>query len=297
MNPIAALFLLAVATSVALADAPVADPVQVEFASGDLKVTQPEVLQWIHTAEKSVTHYYGRYPVPDVKIKVVPRSGREGDSGTTYGGEDGAHIELDVGSEISNADMQADWVITHEMVHLAFPQMEREHHWIEEGIATYVEPIARAQTGDLSVDYLWQETLEGMPKGLPKEGDQGLDNTRSWGYTYWGGARFCLLADVEIRERTHNKYGLQDALRGILAAGGNINMTASLDYTLDVADKAVGVPVLEELYAAMKDKPADTDLAALWKKLGVALVDGKIVYNEKAPDAAIRKAITSPDTQ
>jgi len=292
-----ALLLLTVAPA-ALGDAAAAtDPVHVEFAPGDLKVTHTQVLQWIHTAEKAVTHYYGRYPVPSVDIKVEPRSGRGGDSGSAYGGADGAQIQLEVGSEISNADMQADWVITHEMVHLAFPQMARNHHWIEEGLATYVEPVARAQIGDLSVDYLWEETLEGMPKGLPKGDDQGLDNTHSWGYTYWGGARFCLLADVDIRERTHNKYGLQDALRGILAAGGNINTTASIEYTLGVADKAVGVTVLEELYAELKDKPVHTDLPALWKKLGVALVDGKVVYDDSAPDAAIRKAITSADTR
>ena len=41
--------------------------------------------------------------------------------------------------------------MTHEMVHLAFPSVAREHHWIEEGITTYVEPIARAETGELAV--------------------------------------------------------------------------------------------------------------------------------------------------
>ena len=42
-------------------------------------------------------------------------------------------------------------------------------------------------------------------------GGFGLDNTHTWGRTYWGGAMFCLLADVEIRRRTHNRRGLQDA--------------------------------------------------------------------------------------
>ncbi len=178
---------------------------------------------------------------------------------------------MGIGGEVSDDELQADWVMTHEMVHLAFPRVDENQHWIEEGLATYVEPVARAQIGDLSADYLWQETIEGMPKGLPQSGDQGLDNTATWGRTYWGGAMFCLLADVQIRERTHNHYGLQDAVRGILAAGGNINSRWPLDKAFAAADKAVGVPVLEDLYAAMKDKPVDPDLPALWKKLGVAL--------------------------
>lgn len=302
MKPYSAalLFLLPTMASTVLADTPVAapDPVQVAFSPGDLSVSHAQVLQWIHTAQKAVTHYYGRYPVPMVKIRVDARPGRRGNaSGTTYGSEDGAFIRMGIGGAVTNDEMQADWVMTHEMVHLAFPRVAENQHWIEEGIATYVEPVARAEIGDLSVDYLWQETIKGMPKGLPDVGDQGLDNTATWGRTYWGGAMFCLLADVQIRERTRNRYGLQDALRGILAAGGNINSAWPLTKALAVADKAVGVTVLEDLYAGMKDKPVDPNLPALWKKLGVALVNGKVVYDDSAPDAAIRKAITAPDTQ
>ena len=270
-------------------------PVHVDYQATGLTVTEPQVLHWIDTARRAVIQYYGRYPVPKVTIRVKARPGDGDPSGTTYGDEDGAFIRLGIGTETSNDDLQAAWVMTHEMVHLAFPQVAENHHWIEEGLATYVEPVARAQIGDLSVDYLWQETLQGMPKGLPGPDDQGLDHTPTWGRTYWGGAMFCLLADVQIRERTHNKKGLQDALRGILAAGGNIETESEMDHVLQTADEAVGVPVLEELYAQMKDKPVPVDLPALWKKLGVSLQGDKVVYDDKAPDAAIRKAITAPE--
>ena len=63
--------------------------------------------------------------------------------------------------------------------------------------------------------------MRDMPKGLPQAGDQGLDNTDTWGRKYWGGAMFCLLADIEIRKATSNRLGLQDAMRGVIAAGGN----------------------------------------------------------------------------
>ncbi|HET7176558.1 MAG TPA: hypothetical protein VFK21_11200 [Gammaproteobacteria bacterium] len=273
------------------------DPVHVDFKATGLTVTQDEVLQWIHTAQRAVTHYYGRYPVAQVVIEVDSRPGSRGPSGVTYGDEDGALIKLGIGQEMSDADLQASWVMTHEMVHLAFPQLADNQHWAEEGQATYIEPIARAEIGDLGVDYLWKETLEGMPKGLPEAGDEGLDRTATWGRTYWGGALFYLMADVQIRERTHNRYGLQDALAAVVAAGGNVETRSSLDHAFGVADVAVGVPVLEELYAQWRDKPVQVDLPALWKKLGVSLEDGKVVYDDTAPDAAIRKAITSPGTR
>ena len=49
---------------------------------------------------------------------------------------------------------------------------------------------------------IWQAMMRDMPKGLPQAGDQGLDNTGTWGRKYWGGAMFCLLADIEIRKAT-----------------------------------------------------------------------------------------------
>jgi hypothetical protein len=49
---------------------------------------------------------------------------------------------------------------------------------------------------------------------------------------------FCFLADVQIRQRTHNQKGLEDALRGILAADGNITENWPLNRALKVGDEA-----------------------------------------------------------
>ena len=73
---------------------------------------------------------------------------------------------------------------------------------MEEGLATYIEPIARVQAGELPAKQIWRDMLDGMPKGEPQPGDKGLDRTHTWGRTYWGGALFCLVADVQIRVAT-----------------------------------------------------------------------------------------------
>src|SRR5437764_372113 len=73
----------------------------------------------------------------------------------------------------------------------------------------------------LQATEIWQAMLREMPQGLPEAGDRGLDYTDTWGRKYWGGAMFCLLADIEIRKATGNKLGLRDAMRGVIAAGGN----------------------------------------------------------------------------
>ncbi|HEX3587147.1 MAG TPA: hypothetical protein VH024_14190, partial [Candidatus Angelobacter sp.] len=123
--------------------------------------------------------------------------------------------------------------------------------------------------------------------------DHGLDNTHTWGRTYWGGAIFCLLADVRIHERTKNRKGLEDALRGINHGGGNINEDWDIQKTLSLGDKATGTTVLRDLYQAMRDKPAPVDLDQLWTKLGITMKDGAVTFDDKAPEANIRRAITS----
>jgi hypothetical protein len=141
--------------------------------------------------------------------------------GVSYG-DGGAHCRISVGKDATLDDLYKDWELTHEMVHFSISSVERRHHWIEEGIATYIEPIGRASIGILTAEQVWGEMRRDMPQGLPEAGDQGLDHTHTWGRTYWGGALFCLMADVEIRKRTGNAKGLQDALRAINRAGGTI---------------------------------------------------------------------------
>ena len=48
------------------------------------------------------------------------------------------------------------------------------------------------------------------------------------------------------------------------------------------------------LYRDWRDKPATADLAALWTELGIRDTSGGLRYDDKAPSAAIRKAITAP---
>ena len=131
-------------------------------------------------------------------------------------------------------------------------------------------------------------------RGLPQEGDEGLDRTHTWGRTYWGGALFCLVADVEIRKQTDGRFGLEDALKGILADGGSIREHWDLVRALDAGDRAIGVKVLAKLYDSMKATAVKTDLDGIWKDLGVELHDGKITYDDKSPHASVRKAIEHP---
>jgi hypothetical protein len=44
----------------------------------------------------------------------------------------------------------------------------------------------------------------------------------------------------------------------------------------------------------MKDSPSPVDLGALWKELGISLDGKRVVFDDHAPLAAARAAITAP---
>ncbi len=274
--------------------------IQLDFSHGDLDLPPNAIIDWVQHAAQAVSVYYGHFPVPRERILVVfvpDQSGVFG--GTTWGAVDGfpAFTQIHVGQHTTQKQLIADWTMTHEMVHTAFPSQQDSHHWIEEGLATYVEPVARVQAGFLTAAKIWGDMMRDMPKGDPQPGDQGLDRTHTWGRTYWGGAQFCLLADVTIRQKTANRKGLQDALRAIVNSGGTIDTNWPLTKALAVGEEATGTTVLTDQYNRMKDAPVRVDLQELWRELGVGRgADGSVLFNAAATYASIRKAITDvPD--
>lgn len=272
--------------------------IQFDFGPGVVELTPDQMIAWVTNAAQSVAVYYGRFPVARDRILVeFDPDGRGVRHGTTWGGVGGfpAFTRIHVGKHTTQQDLDSDWMMTHELLHIAFPSMADDHHWIEEGLAVYVEPIARVQNGLLRPEKIWADMARDMPQGDPQFGDRGLDQTHSWGRTYWGGAQFCLLADVTIRKQTHNRKGLEDALRGIVAAGGTIDQDWAIEKAFAVGDQATGTHVLTELYAQMKDKPVPVDLGAMWKDLGVEQAADGVRLDDSAPFAEIRRAITRPE--
>lgn len=266
-------------------------PIHVDIASGPIDLGRPALLRWVTRAAEAVSAYYGQFPLKTERIRVIPVAGESGVfNGTTWGMR-GGFTRISVGQKISQAELDQDWMMTHELIHLSFPDVADQHHWIEEGLATYIEPIARAQAKQISPDRVWAEMIRSMHQGQPEAGDRGLDHTHTWGRTYWGGALFALVADVKIREATHNQKGLQDALQAILRQGGTIESSWPIEQVWKIGDAATGATVLSDLYAAWKDKPVNVDLDAIWLDLGVSLKGRDIVYNDRARLAEARKAI------
>jgi hypothetical protein len=270
---------------------------QIDFAEGSFDLPRGQFVEHIQNAARAVIIYYGRFPVPRARILVIPVSGRHGVlQGTTWGDMGGfpASLRLRIGQSTTSEELAADWITTHELVHTALASLPDDQHWLEEGLASYIEPIARVQAGELNAAAIWADMVRGMPHGEPGPGDRGLNNTHTWGRTYWGGALFCLMVDIQIRRQTGNRRGLQDALRAIVTAGGTIDKEWPLPRVLAIGDQATGTHVLEEMYTRWSDSPVSVNLSELWGQLGIEEEKNTIKFDSKASLTAIREAITNP---
>jgi predicted metalloprotease with PDZ domain len=257
----------------------------------DLPVPHEAVVEWVRRAAEAVTTYLGTFPVTHLVVTVYGGGEEPVGGGVTHGA---SSIEVRLGRSARVSDLKDDWVMTHEMFHLAFPTLNRRYLWMMEGLSDYLEPIARAKTGQWRAQDAWREFVDGLPQGLPKPDEGGLDDSDRRQRIYWGGNIYWLLADVKIHAQTDNRHGVDDAIRAILAEGGNGGVEWPLERVLAVGDKATGTTVLKDLYEQLGTRPGTVDLDELWQKLGVLEFGRRIIFDDEAPWAKYRKAITAP---
>ena len=261
---------------------------EVEVVSArSLPASRGAVARWLDTSTAAITDVLGR--APRGTLFVAP--GTDGMRGKTLG-DGGGGVLFRLGPRVDDRSLVEDWVAAHELVHLSFPALAPVHGWFGEGLATYVEPVARARAGLVGVERIWQDMVVGMPEGLPAPGEQGLDGARAWGRLYWGGALYFLLADLAIREESGGRSSLDTALRAIVSQSRGVEEHWEIERVLDVGDRATGLRVLSDLYARLGRSTERIDLDALWIRLGVRRAGDRVHLDAAAPLAAIRRAIT-----
>jgi predicted metalloprotease with PDZ domain len=251
------------------------------------------LVDWTLREVAAIDGYFGKNPNNRVLVLLVPGTS-DVMRGVTLGGG-GASTLIRIGTKFrTKAALDDDWVLPHELIHTRFPDLSREHTWFSEGLASYVEPIARLQAGLLTKERFWRDLMDGLPQGLPQAGDTGLAGNSEWGRVYWGGSLYFLLADLEIRERTKDASSLEDALRGVARTGANVEVSWPLERVLDVADAATRTRVFHDLYDRMALHPGTEDLESLWKRLGLMRDGHSVRFDDGASGAWLRRSVTEP---
>lgn len=265
----------------------------VEFGQPRGEVTAEALDAWVRRATLMVSDYCGgQFPVPRLDVDIVTRSGGGLGWGQHWGGE---RVMAMAGGRTTLRGLRRDWVLVHEMLHLAYPSLPRRQRWMREGMSTYLETVVRARCRVLDEEEVWRRWCRQMPLGLSRPGDRGFDLTPSWGSIYWGGALFWLRVDVELRRATEGRLGLRELVIGTLARGGDARRTWRIPRVLRTAEEITGTPVVADLYAQMALAPTELDLFAWFAELGVDWDGENVQLRDDAPLAAIRRAMNAPE--
>ena len=260
--------------------------------SGKYGMTDVELRDWVDDAAHVVTPLFGKFPVDRTTLFVVPAKGEDEVVFGKVLSLAGASVVLVVGDKMQAAARHHDWVLVHELFHLGFPTFRGEGRWLGEGLATYYEPILRARAGWTTEPEVYRQFARNMPRGMPARGSSGgLAQRDDLDSIYWGGALFCLAADVRIREETRGKHSLDDVVRAALARGGDATKVWTVAEVVRLGDQVTGTTVLSEMYDRYAARGERIDMDGLFASLGIDRDGSAVGLDERRPLAWVRRQI------
>ena len=276
-----------------------------EVAVMDLprEISDEGLRQWLTVAATTVAKLYeGRFPVPHMQVIVVPYPGG-GDPvyfGMALRGG-GPAVQLLVSSEATDDQFPGEWVAIHEFLHHGMPFVDGA--WLSEGFVTYYTAVLRTRAGFQGERAAWAALLAGFGRGARSGAGQNLaeesrtmHENAAYQRVYWGGAAIALLADVALRSADSS---LDAAMRHLHRCCAHTPRIWPAEQVLQAMDEVpaspgestVARPSLMTLSGPILRSAGFPELLAIYRKLGVVVVNGDPTLDESASLAPIRRAI------
>jgi hypothetical protein len=254
-----------------------------------MQIPDEQLIAWVSAVAESNRRFWARSPTEGGLVVLIP-SPRGGVPFGRVLSLGGAVVTVLVGEQATPQDLYDDWVLVHEFLHLGSPLMRDTGAWLNEGIATFYEPVLRARAGWKSEDDVWREWISSMPRGMPAITGIGLQNAGRGGI-YWGGALFVLMAEIESLQASGGKIGFSDCLRAVLADGADVTIKWPTMRLLDWCDALLGKQVIAPLAKQHIERGSAMDLDRLWRRLGVSMDGDTVRYDDGAELAWLRPLI------
>lgn len=240
-----------------------------------------EIRDWLRDVADSVAGVSGRFPVRDVRVRVVASTRGDG-SPISFGRvsrSGGYTIDLFVDLDRPIADFYRDWEATHEFSHLLLPRIGAGQRWISEGFASYYQNVLMARTGQYAPRQAIDKLAQGFERGRasspglsPNQAARaGLGQARY--KIYWSGAAIALLADLKLRERSGGAESLDIVLERFQRCCLSLHRRWSGRELFEQFDRLVGDPVFVPLYRRYADAPGFPDVK---DALGNDIVENEI---------------------
>jgi hypothetical protein len=255
---------------------------------------------WLARVSRAVLSAYGRLPLPDVQVLMIPVTSRHGEAvvfGQSVRGQGNA-LQLLVDPSRPAAEFDKAWVAVHELSHLMHPYLGDRGSWLAEGLATYYQNVLRGRSGLLTPAQAWDRLREGFAGAAKSRYDETLEQaaaamykTHDFQRIYWSGAAYWLTVDRDLRRGSGGKLSLELALSRFR----DCCLPAYTDWRPEdfVAklDVLLGTQTFASRYrefAALKRFP---DWEKVYVDLGIRSGGAHLEFDARAPDARIRDAI------
>ena len=178
---------------------------------------------WLCDVAATVSGVYGRFPLTDVQVTLIPGGHHswDPDRAVAFGRVRRSPLtSIDLFADLDRPidDFYADWTAMHEFSHLLLPRISSRQRWISEGFASYYQNVLMARAGFYSPDLALQKLTEGLARGARSRPDLSPNQAARAGIgsarmkIYWSGAAIALLADVELRQRSGGTESLDTVL-------------------------------------------------------------------------------------
>ena len=261
---------------------------------------------WIREAASAVSSLYGRFPLQQPQVLVVP-IGEQSEAvpwaQVLRGGGAAAHFFVDQNRPLS--EFRKDWTATHELSHMLLPYVGRDDAWLSEGLASYYQNVLRARAGMVSEEVAWQKLYAGFERGRRGTRDESLADVsgnmrENGGYmrVYWSGAAIALMADVELRRRSNGRMSLDIAMSELAECCLPGDRTWSAREVFTRLDDITGSNVFMTLYKQNISARHFPDVTETSDQLGITERGNKLHLSSKQDALARRAAIMSrPETR
>lgn len=253
--------------------------------------------RFVDGAARAVSSLDGRLPASSVQILLLPSAAsRHGDpvrfGMAMHGG--GAGVMLLVDGAATDSSLFGEWVAVHELSHLWLPALDnRDRPWLPEGLASYYQCILRSRVGMYSEATGWDELVSGFERGRAQAASRGSPSLGATGrpffqHYYWGGAAIMLKLDVLLRRSGTSLDAVVAAVRRGLPFDEDIESGELIQRFSRAAGRDLRADVDAWSRASFPDTSAEL------RDLGVVRRGDTVALDDRAPGAAIRRAIAAP---
>lgn len=269
-----------------------------EFEPG----ARDDVRTWVLLVARAMEQVYGHWPRKRWLVTVEPLSAPGSDPipWARVHRDNVDRVEFFVSPRATARQLRETWTGYHEMAHLLLPYRGWGGAWFSEGLATYYQNVLRARAGVLDEQAMWQAIYDGFERSSADRQFNGQTlagvsdrMTEQGGYrrVYWSGAWYFLMADTRLRRQSGGELSLDAALGKLNACCADQRL--SVEEMVAKLDRLNRVYLFQPLYEKVRDTTATPDIDTLFTSLGIAVIDGHVVVQQKGPGARLRRQIAT----